>query len=162
MPTMIDSKVSVKRVADLIEAYGSNTESWPEKERHAAVACLDASPLLKQQLRDAAHLDAMLLEGYVEEPVDETLLKRIVNNLPPQPGIHRAERETARARWSAALVAAVTGIAIMLVVMNSPIEEVQPEQVAVQELDYWLWEEVTDQVSFDNSEETTTELMNML
>jgi hypothetical protein len=32
----------------------------------------------------------------------------------------------------------------------------------LQELDYWLWQDVTDQVSFDTSEELPTDFMSML
>ena len=163
MPTTTHTEMSIERVADLIEAYGSNTQCWPEQERTAAIACLESSSQLQQLIHDAEQLDAVLLAGYVEEPPDEALLARIVDNLPAQPVAGQvAAKPGWLHNWPAAMAAAITGVAIMLVVMNGPEQEMQYEQLALQELDYWLWQDVTDQVSFDSSEESPTDFMSML
>lgn len=163
MPTTTHTEMSIERVADLIEAYGSNTRCWPEQERAAAIARLESSSQLQQLIHDAEQLDAVLLAGYVEEPLDEALLARIVDNLPAQPVTTRLSVKPAWMRnWPAAMAAAITGIAIMLVVMNGPEQKLQYEQLALQDLDYWLWQDVTDQVSFDNNEEIPTDFMSML
>ena len=163
MPSTTHNEISIERVADLIEAYGSNTQCWPEQERAAAIARLESSSHLQQLFHDAEQLDAALLAGHVEEPVDEALLARIVDNLPAQPV---ADKVVAKKRWMhdwpVAVAAAITGVAIMLVVMNGPDQEMQYEQIALQEMDYWLWQDVTDQVSFDSSEELPTDFMSML
>lgn len=163
MPTITHTEMSIERVADLIEAYGSNTQCWPEQERAAAIARLESSSQLQQLIYDAGQLDAVLLAGHVEEPPDEALLARIVDNLPAQPVAGPvAAKPGWLQHWPAAMAAAITGVAIMLVVMNGPEQEMQYEQLALQELDYWLWQDVTDQVSFDSSEESPTDFMSML
>lgn len=155
--------ISVDRVTGLIEAYGGNPQSWPVQERDAAIKLVKSSPLLQRQIYEAEQLDEMLLARPVDEIVDEALLARIVDNLPEQPVVSDVVVKPGRLQyWPTAIAAAVTGVAIMLVVMNGPQQEMQHEQLALQEIDYWLWQDVTDQVSFDSSEELPTDFMSML
>jgi hypothetical protein len=163
MTTPTHHEISIERVAALIEAYGSNPRSWPEQERAVAMARIESSSQLQQLLNDARRLDTTLLAGHVEEPPDEVLLARIVDNLPPQQVAGRlAAKPGLLHTWPAAVAAGITGLAIMLAVMNNPQQAIQNEQLALQELDYWLWQDVTDQVSFDTSEESPTDFMSML
>ena len=157
------TEMSIERVTTLIEAYGSDTQSWPEQERAEAVACLESSPLLQQLLNDAHELDALLQTGSVEEQADEALLKRIVDKLPEQP---KVEQNIAKLewmpRWPAAMAAALTAVVVVLVVMNSSVQIVQNEQIALQEMDYLLWQDVTGQGSDETSDELATDFISML
>jgi len=155
--------ISVERVADLIEAYGSHTQCWPEQERDAAIACVESSVQLQQLMHDAKQFDEMLLTGQVEKPVDEVLLARIVDQLPSQPAVTQVATKSGwRYQWAAAMAASFVGIAIVFSVINAPELASPNEQLALQEMDYWLWQEVTDQASFDNGEEYPTDFMSML
>jgi len=159
MPTTIHTDISIERVVELIESYGSNTQCWPEQERAAAIACLKSSASLQQRMDEAKQLDAMLLESHAHEPLDEVLLTRIVNNLPAQPV---AKQTKGLPRWPVAMAAALTAVAITLVVVSGLDQTIPTEQLALQEIDYWLWQEVTDQVAFDTGEETPTDFMSLL
>jgi len=157
------TEMRFERVAELIEAYGSNTQCWPELERVAAITCLESSASLQQLMKEAKQLDTELLSGHIEQPVDEALLSRIVDQLPEQTATDNIVTKLGRGyQWPAAIAAAVTGLAIILVVMNGPKQEMEVEQLALQEMDYWLWQDVTGQVSFDNTEELPTDFMSML
>ena len=159
MPITINNGMSAKRVAELIESYGSHTQCWPEEERLAAIAYLESSESLQQLMHEAEQLDAELLATQVDEPVNEALLTLIVDELPAQPVV---EKPRWLQRLPMAMAAAFTGVAIMLVLMNGPEQVLPTEQIALQELDYWLWQDVTDQVSFDTTEEASVDFMNML
>ena len=162
MPT-IHIEMRVERVAELIGAYGSNTQCWPESERAAAIACLESSGPLQQLMQEAKQLDAALLIEQGEQSVDEALLARIVDQLPEQTAADHIVAQSSRwYQWPVSIAAAMTGLAIILVVMNGPEQEMEVEQLALQEMDYWLWQDVTDQVSFDNAEESPTDFMSML
>jgi hypothetical protein len=157
-------QISVERVAELIEAYGSNAQCWPELERVAAKARLEASPHLQQLLQEAEQLDDLLEAGRAEEPLDEVLLARIVNNLPAQPATPKATG--VKLAWlhnvPAAMAAGIAVVAIMFVALNVPLQVIPHEQIALQDIDYFLWQDVTDQVSFDSAEEPPTDFMSII
>ena len=157
------TEMSSERVTTLIEIYGSDTQSWPEQERAEAIACLESTPVLQQLLNDAHELDALLQMGCVEEQTDEALLARIVDNLPEQP---KVEQNTAKLEWisgwPAAMAAALSAVVVVLVVMNSSVQIVQNEQIALQEMDYLLWQDVTGQGSDEASDEVPTDFISML
>jgi len=159
MPDITENTISTERVTALIEAYGSKTECWPEHERAAALVLLESSQALQQLFRDAQKLDEVMLAGHVEEQPNEVLLARIVDNLPEQPVT------TSKGwwhSWPAALAAGVATMAIVLVVMNGTQQVPLTEQIALQELDYLLWEEVTGQTSFENGEDLSDDFISML
>ena len=158
MPTTTQNTISVERVTDLIEAYGSNTQCWPEQERQAAIARLESSVPLQKLMQDAKQLDEALLAVHVEAPVDEALLANIVDQLPEQPVVTKSERY----QWAAAMAAVFVGVAIMFTVMSDSELAPPPEQLALQDMDYWLWQEVTGQVSADDTEEAPIDFMSML
>jgi len=163
MPTKTHSGMDSERVAELIEAYGSNTQSWPESERAAAVECLESSAPLQKLMEEEKQLDMALLEEHVEQAVDEELLSRIVEHLPAQAVANKVVKQPGkRYQWSASIAAVITGIAITLTIMNAPDQGIEVEPLVLQEMDYWLWQDVTDQVSFDNAEESPTDFMSML
>ena len=163
MPTTTQNTISVERVTDLIEAYGSNTQCWPEQERLEAIACLESSVLLQKLMHDAKQLDDALLVSHVEEPVDEALLAQIVDQLPEQPVASQVfTKSDSRYQWAGAMAAVFVGVAIMFTVMSDFESAPPPEQLALQDMDYWLWQEVTGQVSSDDAEEAPTDFMSML
>jgi hypothetical protein len=163
MPTMTHNRMNHERVAELIEAYGSNTQRWPEQERAAAIACLESSVALQQLLHEAEQLDMALQAGHVEDDVDEAFLVRVVDQLPAQPATGKDVSKPHRHyQWPAAMAAAISAVAIMLVVMNGPVPESQGEQLALQDIDYWFWQEVTGQESFDDEEEPITDFLSMI
>ena len=57
-----------ERFAALADAYGGNLDRWPESERSAAQAHLDASWEAQRVVRDAAVLDAALGSWTVQRP----------------------------------------------------------------------------------------------
>lgn len=157
MTTRIQNQISIERVETLIEAYGSNTQCWPEQEREAARALLGKSPALQQRYTEAQQLDALLLAGDDATPLDESLLARVVDALPEQP---RTPRYHWTHRWTTAMAAGVAALAIMLVVVDKPGQ--QAEQLALQEMDYMLWQDVTGQASEEASEDGPVDFMNIL
>ena len=157
------TEMSIERVTTLIEAYGGDTQNWPEQERAEAVACLESSPRLQQLLNDASELDAILQAGRVEEQDNEALLAHIVDTLPEQP---KAEQNITKPNWMlgwpAAMAATLTTVVVVLVVMNSSVQTVRNEKIALQEMDYLLWQDVTGQGSDETSDEAPTDFISML
>jgi len=163
MSSKTHNGISEQRVIDLIEAYGGNTDCWPGHERLAALNMIESSPTLQALLDEAHMLDAALLEGAIDEQPDPELLQRIVADLPPQQPAERVGmRRGGSLRWPAAMAAGLACLAVVLMVMNGTQQEMPVQQIALQELDYLLWEEVTDQVSFDTSEEQPADFLSML
>lgn len=157
MTTRIQNQISIERVETLIEAYGSNMRCWPEQEREAARALLGKSPVLQQRYTEAQQLDELLLAGDDVAVLDELLLARVVNALPEQPV---ASRYHWSHRWTTAMAAGLAALAIMLMAVNSP--DQQAEQLALQDMDYMLWQDVTGQNSQEVSEDGPVDFMNML
>lgn len=157
-------QISIERVAELIEAYGSNTQCWPEQERVAAIARLESSNQLQQLRQEAEQLDIMLLTGRVDEPLDEELLARIVDNLPGQPAVRRvtAGKSAWWYNWPAAMAASIAAVAVLFVALNTTQSVTPPVQLALQDMDYFFWQDVTDQVSFGSTEEQPTDFMSIL
>jgi anti-sigma factor RsiW len=56
----MDTIVTLRRLDELLAAYGSNPMRWPEAERAAALALLDRSPALATRVKEARRLDAAL------------------------------------------------------------------------------------------------------
>jgi hypothetical protein len=80
------------RFAALLDAYGADPARWPEDERPAALALLEASADARARQRDAAALDAVLDTAPPARPSD-LLVARV---LAAAPGA--AARTTAGAR----------------------------------------------------------------
>lgn len=71
--------ISPERLQELLDAYGSREDRWPEDKREDMRACLAAFPRMQQELTAAREVDA-LLDSYVPEPA--YLQDRIVKALP--------------------------------------------------------------------------------
>jgi hypothetical protein len=147
--------VSVDRVAALIETYGSNPASWPGEERAAAQALLRESTSLQALLAQAEQIDAAILADSHEPVVNDVLLERIVNELPAQ---------SSPRRWLVPASLAASVAAVLLVVSSWP--EPQPlaqiDSVALTDMDYWLWQDVTGQETFENGEDVAVDFMSLL
>lgn len=64
--TMTESTMTLVRFSELVDAYGSDVESWPETERAAALVLTTASAEAQQLLVEARRLDTLLA---VPEPL---------------------------------------------------------------------------------------------
>lgn len=71
--------MSPDRLEELLEAYGSREDNWPEELRHAMLACLESSCETPQVLDSAQRLDARL-NAYV--PALPDLEQRILEAIP--------------------------------------------------------------------------------
>ncbi|MEM1148112.1 MAG: hypothetical protein AAGH49_10000 [Pseudomonadota bacterium] len=58
--------ISIDRVLELIETYGSASEAWPEHERAAAISCLTAHP----ERFEAALVEARMLDDALGARID--------------------------------------------------------------------------------------------
>jgi len=67
-----------QKIIEAIDAYGANTELWPEDVTSDAKALLDNDDELKQYLEDAAATDALLQNYHIEEPALQGLEARIL------------------------------------------------------------------------------------
>jgi len=117
---MTRSGLTVERVLDLIEAYGAEPGAWPEHERGAAQAVIDAQPeTFAASLNNARVLDTALAREIVPEPVSD-LAAAILKHAPTAPATRANGLVWLRAivfpqgtRWpaSAALASLAMGIA---------------------------------------------------
>ncbi|MCF6328740.1 MAG: hypothetical protein L3J02_02935 [Henriciella sp.] len=117
---MTRSGPTVERVLDLIEAYGADPGAWPDGERDAAQAVIDAQPeTFAAALSDARAVDAALTRETVPEPAS-ALAAAILKHAPTAPGAQTSGLGWLRdiifpqgARWpaTAALASLIMGIA---------------------------------------------------
>lgn len=155
--------INSTRVEMLIDAYGSNTDYWPEEEREAAIALLAAAPALQQRYLQAQQLDAELVVDAIDEKHNDALLARIVDNLPRQENNDKdINKQQSHFQWPISIAASILAVIIIFVVTNGTLQGPKNEQLALQEIDYWLWQEVTDQDSFESSEESPSDFMSIL
>lgn len=156
-----------QRVCELIDAWGSDSERWPEGERVQALELLQASPALQARRREAEALDAMLGgDDTAADPVHiEQLSARIMQGLPAQPSPARRPAWSERLQgWFGNLRGgAVYGLgtfASVLVIMFVTMlvvdfSEFSAERytVASSEFDRWAWEQTTGEaVNGDNGD----------
>lgn len=73
------------RLIVLIDAYGSDPQRWPERERQAAMALLAVSPEAQGRLREAARIDRLLAVRLPELEPSAALRNRILAQALPQP-----------------------------------------------------------------------------
>ncbi|NQY38488.1 MAG: hypothetical protein HRT80_00165 [Henriciella sp.] len=66
---MTREKITIERALELIEAYGAEPGGWPEDERAAASALIEAEPNVFAEVLSEAHaLDAVLMNEMLPEP----------------------------------------------------------------------------------------------
>lgn len=71
---MMDKKMTLERLAEIVEAYGASPQRWPATERRAAEALALSAPAL---LEDARRLDAVL-DAAPEGVASDVLVSRIM------------------------------------------------------------------------------------
>lgn len=167
--------VSIERAVEIMEAYGANKDRWPEDERAAAIALVTGSDELQKKLADQQALDDFLgpvSSGSAELSHRENqLLSRIIDNLPEQK--NHAEAITVQQRfgqWSsfgAGALAASLFIAVVtfFTLHDSPvsISGSKDNIVQYQELDEWLWNDVTiDVAQLDEEQDDPVSFMSLV
>ncbi len=109
---MNDAPLSQARFQELLAAYGSQPEHWPERERNAAIEMLESSEIARTLAREQRALDVWL--SMSSPPTLPTDLIRRLNTVPEtQDTLPLVRRLRVRALWAPALgwaVAAAAGI----------------------------------------------------
>lgn len=85
------SDMRLERLKAIIEAYGAHADHWPEAEREAALACVEAHPEAAAWLAEARALDDMMdtlraiEHGRAEEdqPLFEAAVERFAADFTP-------------------------------------------------------------------------------
>lgn len=73
------TKITNERLIELIAAYGADPKRWPDNERDAAIAFMDANPKLAQTVMDDAQsLDQILDDGRKDVTNTDFLAARIL------------------------------------------------------------------------------------
>jgi hypothetical protein len=76
-----DKTRTTKRLEEVIATYGADFDRWPEAEREAALSVLGRSAAAREQLKEAAQLDAVL-DLLPPPPVSAQLEARILAAAP--------------------------------------------------------------------------------
>lgn len=109
---MNDVPLSQARFQELLAAYGSQPEHWPERERNAAIEMLASSDTARTLAREQRSLDAWL--SMSSPPALPTKLVERLNAIPEKRGtVLLARQLRVRALWVPALgwaAAAAIGI----------------------------------------------------
>ncbi len=92
---MTRSTMKIERFKAILDSYGTRSYAWPEAERDAATAFIEASADAKNLLEAARALDRMLDMAPAPQPADDAYLKRLAE-IPALSG-HQGRR-TARER----------------------------------------------------------------
>jgi hypothetical protein len=92
-----DSPLTLARLEELLDAYGSNSERWPEHERARALALLNSDPRAARLQADAHLLDEQLEQFELAEP--SALLQARVLEIPIR---HQAKPAWSLARFGLA------------------------------------------------------------
>lgn len=94
--------VGLKRLNQIIEAYGADPARWPDAERAGAEALLETSPEARRLADDAADLDAWLESAWAPGPSELTTAR--VLRAAPRRGPNRL-RVASGVGWAAAAAA---------------------------------------------------------
>ncbi|MEM6534193.1 MAG: hypothetical protein AAF613_01025 [Pseudomonadota bacterium] len=79
---MTDNSMTEARIFELIEAYGSNTDTWPEDERDSAAALIEREPAVFAAALEAADLLDTALLSIPEPAVPGGLAEAILDQAP--------------------------------------------------------------------------------
>lgn len=169
-----DSKqIDDRRVAQLIECYGAALDSWPQEYRQAAKELIQGSDELRQLLQEAQQLDDALLitadYSLTRVSADPADVASVIDKLPeqqlPQPARPKEKNKAIGfGSWfdglwiKGGMVAAGLAILVTSTVLLQPQSPTSPVHVAVltqQELDQWMWEDITG-TGQEESEENLT------
>lgn len=70
-------QLTLKRFREIIESYGGEPQRWPEGERKAAVALMNAEPEARRMAENQARLDRALSALPRPKAADAAFLKRL-------------------------------------------------------------------------------------
>ena len=163
--------ISPERVAQLLDCYGANPKAWPEDERSTALALIQHSSELKQLQLDAQQLDQFLSagdsQGVMQARADSKLVAAIVSDLPQQEeavhlGSHSTGSQSSRSIFSSGNWLGMIAASVAVFVISVSILELKPAtapqtqlNLSQQELDYWMWEQVTGESVGEDEEPLT-------
>ena len=71
-------RLTINRVTELIAAYGGDPARWPDEERTAAEAVLEAAPEAQLLLKEAQRVDAALAARPTPAPADRAFVDRLM------------------------------------------------------------------------------------
>ncbi len=145
------SDMRLKRLKAIIETYGAHAAHWPEAEREAALACLEAHPEAQAWLAEARALDDMMdavkivdqVRAEADQPLFETAVERFaadfapVNNIVAFPVRPRPVRVSRSVVWgagiavAACLAGAIFGVNLSLMSLSDVRVTSVLEQVAM-------------------------------
>ena len=167
--------VSIERAVEIMEAYGANKDRWPVDERAAAVALVTGSSELQEKQSDQQAIDE-LFDPVSPVPAelshqDNQLLTKIIDNLPEQKSdIHGGAERQGLGQWSsfgAGALAASLFIAVVtfFTLHDTPLSSHGGGEniVQYQELDEWLWDDVTvDVAQLDDEQDESISFMSLV
>lgn len=100
---MTSVSMTTQRLVELIKVYGASSERWPADEREQGLALLARSPVAREELQKARHLDNLLDMAPVDRP-SLSLEERIMAARPrPVSPIRMATQAPARSFWAGLL-----------------------------------------------------------
>ena len=160
--------VSIDRVIELLDCYGANTQNWPEDERAAAKTLIKQSDELQQYQEKTQRMDKLMGIGpnhnSLSQRADAHVVANIINNLPKQAHISSAlphENKLLKSANSwlklgiAATFAAIFFASFVTVTQLTSTESITVATATQNDLDQWIWQEVTDQPIEDNDDTLT-------
>ena len=186
MSNITTKLVTDTRLKQLLDCYGSESSSWPEDERQAAISLLKGSPELKHYREELRELDKHLSQFQVEEnlavdqPAIQSLEKRILSQLPEQTStrdssdiIQNSSNNVApvkhihRSRfWIGSIAASLFIVGLSAGVIHQLLSpgqnSINPQISKAQndtEFARWAWEEVTGEPLMIDSESDPATLL---
>jgi hypothetical protein len=167
--------VTNARLRQLLDCYGSESSSWPEDERQAALSLLKGSPELKQYRDDVRELDRLLtqLKSQENQTVDQkavhSLQQRIIQELPAQasnPGNESVQDTNRSSFWMGSIAASlfIVGLSAGVIhqLTNSGQNNANSQTGNYQtsnEFDQWAWEDVTGETLVIDTDNDPTTLL---
>lgn len=173
MNSITTKLVTSTRLRQLIDCYGSESSSWPEDERQAALSLLKGSPELNQYRNDTRKLDKLLaqLQSTEIQTIDQTamqsLQQHIMQKLPEQESnaSNTSVRNKNRSRfWMGSIAASLFIVGLSAGVIHqliNPGQNIIGSQASISqannEFEQWAWEDVTgESLTIDTDNDPTT------
>lgn len=117
------------RAAEIIAAYGASAARWPEAERAATLAALEADLALQAERAAAGRLD-MMIAGWAAAPVAPGDAADAARRAMAAAGARPRERRTAPRWFGAGALAAAIAAAVLLTPSTIEISEPPPQPAA--------------------------------
>jgi len=176
--------VTDNRLLQLLDCYGSESESWPENERQAALSLLNGSQELRHYQAEVRELDTLLnqLKAQDNQSINQLdtqqLQQRIMQHLhefEPVSGSNIEElqitkhhsaiwRHKHRSRfWIGSIAASLFVVSLSVGVISQLINSTEHQQVnqlqSSNEFIQWAWEDVTGESLAEETENEPAILM---